>query len=193
MPMQDALSAFDDSITDDQIKEMMNEVDVDNSGSIDYGEFLMLSVPGFCKSNKKKRPLQLPEARAAVYEDTLGGWETSDLTPIEVTHSPPRQRANKPKEPSHRAPALLTAPLLRHVCARPLADPGAVLCALRNRQRCGAAAVAAPEHQRLLSAEPPLDRRREQRRRQPPRPGGAPARAAPTRSRGGPFIPPPPH
>ena len=61
MPMQDALSAFYDSITDDQIKEMMNEVDVDNSGSIDYGEFLMLSVPGFCKSNKKKRPLQLPE------------------------------------------------------------------------------------------------------------------------------------
>ena len=73
LELYDALIKFGQKVTDKQVKEMMDEVDTDNSGTIGYEEFLMLAVPGASSSGPKKvRDLSISNYMPASFVDTMG-------------------------------------------------------------------------------------------------------------------------
>jgi len=73
LELYEALVKFGQNVTDKQVKEMMDEVDQDNSGSIGFEEFLKLAVPGASSGGPKvKRNFAMQRYIGATYEDTVG-------------------------------------------------------------------------------------------------------------------------
>eukprot|EP00961_Rhodomonas_salina_P258369 3492151-Rhodomonas_salina.1 len=53
--LYDALRAFGQNINDEEVRKMMEEIDQDNSGTIGYEEFLLVTIPGTTTSSSRKK------------------------------------------------------------------------------------------------------------------------------------------
>lgn len=80
-----ALLAFGQNVSDDDVVKMMEEVDDDGSGSVDFEEFILLAIPGLrtTRTNKKPRGFAISPCRSAMFEDAEGTTGVADI-PIEV-------------------------------------------------------------------------------------------------------------
>ena len=73
LELYEALVKFGQTVTDKQVKEMMDDVDKDGSGTIGFEEFLMLAVPGASSGGPKiKREISISNYAAATFEDSVG-------------------------------------------------------------------------------------------------------------------------
>ena len=71
--LYEALIKFGQNVTDKQVREMMDEVDTDHSGTIGFEEFLMLAVPGASSGGPQvKREFSIIQYDSASFEDTDG-------------------------------------------------------------------------------------------------------------------------
>lgn len=87
LELYEALVKFGQAVTDKQVKEMMDDVDKDGSGTIGFEEFLILAVPGASSGGPKvKREFSITKYESASFEDTVGRSEIADLqqTPLHI-------------------------------------------------------------------------------------------------------------